>query len=153
MLHWGTWVTGHCGDGLMVGWDDLSSPLQSLWFYDFVIRFSSLQTHRAHNMHCWRRLRPREIIQCRILVQSLDFININQKELPKLFNNCLMHPLGLHWFCFISSKLIYLFYCLRQAGTGVCLGLWTGGAIFETLCLDKWQCLFCMNIPSLVQGL
>ena len=34
MWHWGTWLSGHGGHGLMVGLDGLRGLFQPKWFYD-----------------------------------------------------------------------------------------------------------------------
>jgi len=34
MWHRGTWVSGHGGDGLMVGFDDIRGLFQPYWLYD-----------------------------------------------------------------------------------------------------------------------
>lgn len=78
------------------------------------IPLSPLELQRAQNMHHWGRFSEREIIQCRVPVVNLDFININQcsERVTQVFNNFLIHPLGLH-ILFLVSLEEQRFYYLR----------------------------------------
>lgn len=50
MWHWGTWFSGHCGDGSMVWLDDLRGLFQLWRFYDSV-------TCHQGGPRCWRKVR------------------------------------------------------------------------------------------------
>lgn len=48
MRHWGTWVSGHGGDGLMAGPDDLRYLLQPSWFYDSEDLIAEIESIHLH---------------------------------------------------------------------------------------------------------